>query len=563
MSLRILILQTTRMGDVLQTTPLIRQVRQQHPHAHISVMVRGMGKAIVEHCPDVDAVLVHEEDTLFQHLRAQDSDRLLQAYAVAEEHVQRIAEGHFDVVYNVTHSIGSAMLLKIAGVREVVGAHLSDDWQFVLRGAWTTYFFTSVFNRDYNDLNLCDITRNFAPVGPPCKSLVFDLRDEDRAWATTLLEQHGVGDSDFVACLQLGASENNKRWTELRFAELARLLVERKAARVFLVGVKEEAALGGLFERHAPGLAIPLYGKSSVPQLAALLARSSILVTNDTGTMHIAAAVQCPIALVSVGHVHYRETGPYGEGHCAVEARRQSLGRSDFVPGGLEERDAITAEQVYIAVELALAARHGEAPAQRSVDAAIANVDFYTTRFAPDGCLQFYPAVRRPMGERDLLRMAYRAMWIEHLNARRDPEAESETLAAMLSHFAVDDTTFVQAWAEAHAVAFAELAEIALRGEAITRGLVAALASGGSMVAARRQVDELTAIDEEARIFAEVNPACRALTLIARYERDNLEGSDPRALASTTLQIYGACRTRAALVAEKLARIVSLLPRQP
>ena len=57
MSLRILIVQTTRMGDVLQTTPLMRQVRQQHPDAHISVMVRGMGKAIVERCPDVDEVL--------------------------------------------------------------------------------------------------------------------------------------------------------------------------------------------------------------------------------------------------------------------------------------------------------------------------------------------------------------------------------------------------------------------------------------------------------------------------------------------------------------------------
>lgn len=559
MSLRILVVQTTRMGDVLQTTPLIRQARQQHPDAHISVMVRGMGRAIVERCPDVNEVLVHEEDTLFQHLRAQDSDRLLQGYRVAEQHAARIAEGRFDLVYNVTHSISSAMLLKVAGVREVVGAHLSDDWQFVLRGAWTTYFFTSVFNRDYNDLNLCDITRNFAPEAPPCRSLVFALQDEDRAWADALLAEHGVQPGDFVACMQLGASENNKRWTELRFAELARLLADRKAARIFLVGVKEEAPLGELFARHAPGLAVPLYGKSTVAQLAALLARSNVLVTNDTGTMHIAAAVNCPIALVSVGHVHYRETGPYGAGHCAVEARRHSLGRSDMLPGSHDERDAITAEQAYTAVSLALAA-HADGNSAQIPDADhLASVDLYTSRFAPDGFLQFYPAIARPMAERDLLRIAYRAMWIEHLQARPDADCETKALVAMLAHFDTRDTGPLRVWVEAHAQAFTALAEIAARGEAITRDLVEALSQRGSMVAARGQVNDLMAIDEEARIFAEVHPACRPLTLIARYERENLEGSDPQALAATTLTIYEACRLRATLVAEKLRRVLALL----
>ena len=558
MSMRILIFQTTRMGDVLQTTPLIRQIRLQHPDAHISLLVRGMGKAIAERCPDVDEVLVHEEDTLFQHLRAQDSDRMLKAYETAEAHVARIREGHFDLAYNVTHSIASAMLLSMAGVPRVIGADLSEDWQFVLRGPWTTYFFTSVFNRDYNDLNLCDITRSFAHGGPACRELVFEVRDADRAWADALLARHGVAPGSFIACMQLGASESNKRWSEARFAELARLLVERKNAVLFLVGVKDEAALGESFARHAPGLAIPLYGETSVPQVAALLERSSVLVTNDTGTMHIAAAVRCPIALISVGHVHFRETGPYGAGHCAIEARRLTLGRSDFVPGGLEEREAITAEQAYRAVELTLL--RGTDTPQLNDAPEIASVDYFVAQFAPDGYLQFYPRVLRPIAERDMLRMAYRAMWIAHLNGKEagGADVEAAALRRMLEHFDPRGMDPVPGWVRQHSESFRALADIAARGAAITETLLNSLRGGGPMAAARQAVAELMAIDEEARIFSEVNAPCRPLAMIARFERENLEGSDPLRLAETTLTIYGNCRARAEGVAAKLERIAAL-----
>ncbi|HEO69755.1 MAG TPA: hypothetical protein ENN80_00710, partial [Candidatus Hydrogenedentes bacterium] len=151
--MRVLVLQTTRMGDVLQTSPLIRGIRRNDPDAHIAVVVRRMGKAIVERNPDVDEVIVHDEDELFLDLRAQDSDRLLRAYETADRYVQLLRSKHFDCAYNCTHSLASAMLLKLAEIPEVVGAHLSEDWQYVLRGRWVSYFFTSVFHREYNDLN--------------------------------------------------------------------------------------------------------------------------------------------------------------------------------------------------------------------------------------------------------------------------------------------------------------------------------------------------------------------------------------------------------------------------
>ncbi|MBI3118763.1 MAG: glycosyltransferase family 9 protein [Candidatus Hydrogenedentes bacterium] len=559
--MRILVNQTTRMGDMIQTSPLIHQLHAQYPEAHITAMVRRMGRTIAEHHPDVNDVLVYDEDELFLDLTAQDSDRLLRVYELAEKRVQQLREGRFDIAYNMTHSIASAMLLKLAGIPKVVGAHLSDDWQFLLRGPWPTYFFTSVYSREYNDLNLCDITRQFAEDAPPCKRLCLELRPAERDFVSTLFLEHGIGAGAFVACLQLGASEENKRWSAVRFAELAKLLAERHRAHVFLLGVQEEARLGEAFERFAPGLAVPLYGKTNVPQAAAVLERANVLVTNDTGTMHLAAAVNCPTVLVSVGHVHYRETGPYGEGHVAVEWRRQYLGRSDFVPGGLEEREQIQAAHVLAAVELVLEKDRGPLPSIPESDA-FQQVDLLMTRFAPDDCLQFYPVIRRVLTQRDYTRMAYRAMWLHHLRERHDKRAEEESLTQLLGCYDGPAHDVVALWRDELGTGFADLAALAREGIEATEKLLRLLQSGQSMAKAKEVVAGLMRLDEQCRLHGELYPACRPLILMARFERDNLEGADPLFLAETTLNIYRACFARARLMEKKLGVVADLWQKQ-
>lgn len=552
--MQILIIQTTRLGDVIQTTPLIHMVRQKHPDAHITLMVRRMGVPVAERNSDIDDIIVYDEDELYRRLHARDSNQLLEAYQIADERIRSLRTGKFDLCYNVTHSVSSAMLVKMAEIPEVYGAHLGDDWQFILRGNWTTYFFTSVFSREYNDLNLCDIIRNIVEGAPPSRALHLALQDDDRAFAADLLAQHGVREGDFVACFQLGASQDDKRWSAENFAALARLLKERDNAKIFLLGVESEQPLGDRFEAIAPGTATHLFGKTSVAQVAALLERATVLVTNDTGTMHIAAAVNCPITLVSVGNVHYRETGPYGPGHCAIEARRADLGRSDYVPEGLEERQRIRADQVLAAIDYTLAcARGGPLPVLED-GGPLESVDLFATRFAPDGCLEYYPAIRRPLGERDFMRIAYRAMWLAHLARAEDAEAEAQSLDAMLARYEGPGADTVSAWAAEIGAHFEELARIADRGMAITEQLLQALGGRPDLERAKSLVAQLMAIDEEARVFSEVNPPCRPLILMARFERDNLDGADPRVLAQTTLEIYRACQARARLMVEKIGR---------
>jgi hypothetical protein len=252
-----------------------------------------------------------------------------------------------------------------------------------------------------------------------------------------------------------------------------------------------------------------------------------------------------------VGNVHYRETGPYGEGHCAIEARRTNLGRSDYVPTGKDERELIKANQVLAAIDYGRHHGHESDLPLVEDDGSLDNVDLYITRFAPDGFLEYYPVLQRAMDERDFMRIAYRAMWVAHLSRTGTPEGEVESLDQMLRHYTGPDTTTVSAWADSTARHFEALSSISARGENITSRLLEAL-KRGRIDEAKTLVAQLMALDEEARVFSEVNPPCRPLILMARFERDNLDGADPQLLARTTLEIYRACRDRALLMVDKL-----------
>lgn len=561
--MRILVAQLARMGDVLQTSPLIRALKRKHPDAHITVMVRRMGKPVAERNPDIDDVIVYEEDSMFLDMRSGDSDRFLRAYERAEGYITSLKQGRFEVCYNCTSSVASAILLKAAEIPEVIGVHIGQDGQFMQRGSWTRYFFTSVFNRKYNDFNLCDMFRNFLPDAPPVRNLVFNVTDEDRGYVAALFQRHGVTSDDFVACFQLGASQEGKRWSEVHFASLGGMLVQRRNAHIFLVGLIEEAPLGESFADHAPGIAIPLYGQTTIPQLAALLERANVLVTNDTGTMHLGAATACPTVLVSVGNVHFRETGPYGGGHCAVEYRRPVLGTPSLVPGALEERSKLLPKQVMRAVDVALSA-HPSAPIpQVDESAEVADVDIHISGFDPAGCLTWYPVIRRPLTETDLLRIAYRAMWLDHLGTQKDSAAEQKGLDATLRCYNGPEPSVVRQWCDRLAPVFEQLAELAQRGITATEVLLETLRTQ-SYAAAKERVGVLTRLDEEIRLFGQLHEASKPLVRISRFERDNLEGIDPRALAQCTLGIYHDLADRAQLTIRKLRQVAeAFCPTEP
>lgn len=556
--MKILVLQTARMGDMLQTAPLLLALRQHYPHAQIVVLARPMGKTVAEHMPPVDEVIVYDDNNIYLDLLSGDSGRFLNAYKCISALIEQLRSYRFDLVVNVSHSIVSAVLVHLLEAPVVWGADLSDDWTFVLRGAWTTYFFTSVFTRDYNDLNLCDITAHFIPDVPPVCRLSFVCTEEEKAFAQAFWSEHAITPEERVIAVQLGASEDTKRWAPERYAATLKLLAQKQAVRVLLVGVQEEAPLGRAFLSYFSDKVISLYGETTVGQLAALLSRADLLLTNDTGTMHLAAAVGCPVVLVSVGSVHYRETGPYGVGHYAVEARREHVGAAVDEVRLTEEIEKIRPEHVCAVVESLWAEKRGTPFLQWLDNEHLSTVEIYRSAFAPDGFLAFYPVVRRILTEKDFIRLTYRAMWVNDLMGEAYAARCEESLRLFLQHYDVPMYRPLAEWHLHFADVFTELAKIAEEGEKTAQSVVKTLQGTPNYREAQRYVYHLKRIDEQIRLHGDLYPYCRPLTLLARFERDNLEGRDPLVLALRTEAIYRDARRRARSVIGWMNRLVEI-----
>jgi heptosyltransferase-2 len=144
------------------------------------------------------------------------------------------------------------------------------------------------------------------------------LREEDRRWADGVLKDLGIREGELLIAMNPGATYGlAKCWYPDRFGKLGKRLAEKWEAKILLFGKEEERPIVDEILHYLGTDGINLIGKTGLLQLAALLERCTLLVTNDTGTMHMATAVGIPVAAL-FGSTPPLATGPWGEGHVVV-----------------------------------------------------------------------------------------------------------------------------------------------------------------------------------------------------------------------------------------------------
>jgi hypothetical protein len=180
-----------------------------------------------------------------------------------------------------------------------------------------TYFWASLLAREFGALNLVDLFNRVAELPIDGGTLEMDVPRSAHESAGRWLAGRGLVEGPFVA-LQLGASEERKRWQPEQFAAMANRLPMRLGP-VVLVGSAGERELAGRAIARLERPYLDATGATTLHELAALLSRASLLVTNDTGTMHVATAMGTRILDLSTGPVFVHETGPYAIGSIAVE----------------------------------------------------------------------------------------------------------------------------------------------------------------------------------------------------------------------------------------------------
>jgi ADP-heptose:LPS heptosyltransferase len=510
---RILILNLTRFGDLLQTSPTVAVLRDRHPEARITFLAEKNFAEVCDAVPGIDTVHRIDLDRV-GNLMLEGGDRLLEAYRYVEELVREIRAERFDLAFNFSSSRMSAVFMGLLGIPDVRGWSMTPDGFRVILNPWSRLFATMCLNRRFACFNLVDYYRWIADGASSPRRLFYDVPSSAEARVAGLLADLGVRAEDRLVALQLGASRAIRRWPTESFAEVGRLLAE-SGLRPMLIGGGGDRELATEVARRVGDRAVDACGRTDVAGLGALLRRASLLVTGDTGPMHMAAAVETPIVGLFFGPALPQDTGPYGADHLVVHAA-VPCSPCEHSVSCLDPfcRTEITPGQVAAAVKARLAA---DWEALRELARASRVARFYRTGFDGDDVFACERLAGRDDRD-DFYRWAYRAVFLRAL--RGIPLPAPRPLGEPLAPFA-------------------ELAAMAREGEAIATRLAAgAEARHPAVDDLARLGREIETLDASIATLGGRHPETAVLTQMFRFGKENLEGDELRGLVRETRALY-------------------------
>jgi len=274
---RILIVRTDRIGDVLLSTPVIKALRDRYPNAYIAMMVSPYAKEIVDGNPYLDEVIIYDKDGKHKSWRR------------SMKFARRLKKKKFDLAL-VLHPTNRVHLVTyFAGIRKRVGYDRKLGFLLTDRIKHTKQL-GEKHELEYN----FDLLK-YLGVEPQDLNLFMPLKPESEDWVDEVLMQNNIAATDRILAIHSGASCPSKIWPNERFAEAAEKLAQKYKFKILiLAGPKDiEKAKAVEAKLHTP--AINLAGRSSVSQLASILKRCALFISNDSGPVHIASAVGTPV----------------------------------------------------------------------------------------------------------------------------------------------------------------------------------------------------------------------------------------------------------------------------
>ena len=321
MTRQVLIINITRMGDLVQTIPLLGRLMHEWPGVQIDLVVDKAFVAMAALLPGVRHVLAYDFQELINESRAMGKD-VVTLYREVSSWAKPLVDTHYDRVINLTFNRRSGLLTAYIGASDIRGVTTTPDGAPVLHNPWFNYFVDMHEHRRFNRFNLVDIYALGGSGQGPHASLQLSITKAATEWAQQFL--HTGKDHTTVIAVQIGASEAIKAWRPESFGRTMAAISRLAPVTFVLIGTpgESEAVREAIATyRNAEGSAalIDAVGKTDLPKLAAVLSQCRLLLTNDTGPMHVAVGVGTPVIDLSVGHVDFNETGPYGRGHWVVQ----------------------------------------------------------------------------------------------------------------------------------------------------------------------------------------------------------------------------------------------------
>jgi heptosyltransferase-1 len=292
--LKILILKPSSLGDVVQALPVLRLLKGHFRTADIFWWIDSPLAPLLEGDPDL-AGLVRFERQRWAH--PQNWPEMIRS-------LRWLRAQKFDLVIDLQCLLRSAVFGWLARQDFLIGL---DETREGARGFYDVAVPRKSFHTHAVDWYLSVLPRLGVPVHPH-----YEWLPARPAVAEAIRSKWKTAGSRWIT-LQPGARWGNKRWPAENFARLiSGLVADFPDTRFAVLGSNEDKALGEIIVQAAPSRCVNLCGATSLPEMVEWIRLGDLLITNDTGPMHVAAALGKP-TLALFGPTESRRTGPYGQ----------------------------------------------------------------------------------------------------------------------------------------------------------------------------------------------------------------------------------------------------------
>nr|WP_320193778.1 lipopolysaccharide heptosyltransferase I [uncultured Desulfobacter sp.] len=312
--MNILIVKMSAIGDVIHTLPALNALRSHFPDARITWLVEEAAADLVVGHPSVDNVIVSKRK---RWIKALFSSSFPRALVKILSFIRALRETEYDMVIDFQGLLKSGVMVMLAKGKKKIGFNKG------MEHAECSHLF-------YNhriapvSMEIHALKRGLMMIeslGVKADKVEYKLpvTPGDRGAVLALLQKNGITAEEKIICINPQATWETKLWDNKKFADLSDRIQERYGARIVFTGGPEDRPVIDTIISMTNKAGINLAGLTTLKMLAALYEQAEVLVTTDTGPMHLGAAAGTRVVAIFGSTAPWR-TGPYGSNHVVVRS---------------------------------------------------------------------------------------------------------------------------------------------------------------------------------------------------------------------------------------------------
>lgn len=354
MPIKLLIINPFGIGDVIFSTPLITAIKKKFPESCIGYVCNKRVSELIATNPSIDKIFVYEKDDYRDTWKRSKKEYIRKIW----ESLGSIKKEKFDISIDLSLGYQYSMLLMLIGIKKRIGFNYRDRGKFLTSRVGITSFDDKHVIEHYLDMLK---PLNIASSKETSPKIYVSAQDSQ--WADKILSGCGVTNNDQLIGIicgcgaSWGVDADCRRWDRRKFATLADKLIENYNARIIFLGDKKESTLASGARQVMKGPSIDLSGVTTVGQMAAIINKCRVVITNDGGPLHVAVALG--VNTVSIfGPVDENVYGPYPKSDKHIVVSKKDVKcrpcYKKFKYNKCDNRiclDLITVDEVYAAVD--------------------------------------------------------------------------------------------------------------------------------------------------------------------------------------------------------------------